>query len=1387
VRKQHIRTLTASALGFMAICITLSGAWDMFPEASSQTRRPQEQMPPAEVSAAIEAQRQASAKLTRSASFDQRFRKLIETAQKSGTVPVVVKVRAAFRPEAQLSSAAELLAQRKVIEEAQDQMLSWLKYVPSTLKRYKYIPYIATSVDTAGLEQLQSSFETLDVSGDTAMRLTMSESLPRVGAMRAWAGGFTGADKIIAVLDSGVDKNHPWLSGKVVSEACYSTNDDVRGYSSICPQGVTESTDPNSGIPCDIPGFGDAGRCGHGTHVAGIAAGRSGVAYGANIISIQVMSHVTNFDACRGEPSCLLAKSSDVVNALNYVYELRTVHNYDIAAVNISLANLTETEGVAFSEYCDNISAETQAMAAAINQLRSVNVATIAAAGNEFRTDALNFPACISSAISVGATNDGGPGATPADTVAEFSNSAPFLNLLAPGNIITFSAPGGGGAGVFGTSMAAAHASGAMAILRQELPIGTNSTVWFDDAMPEGAVPWPDNTATGGVDESWNWVSANPTPHSGIASHQSSIVAATNIRQHYFMNATSTLQIGTGEILYAWVYVDPVEKPSQIMLQWNDGTSWEHRAYWGENKIEWGVDGTPSRINMGTLPQDGGWVKLVIPARAVGLEGGIVSGMAFTQRGGRVTWDQTGKESASVDDLLALLKSTGAPVKDTRPGANDRIVPRIKVDAALGVSVPEQAWVGEYYNNRDLANAPVVVRNDGGGFIDRNFNGASPAPGIGATDYSIRWTRTVTLTEGDYRFSLTGDDGMKLYIDGEEKIDKWSHPAGNSYNVDEHLSSGNHEIRLEYNQITGPAYVRLIWGPFNPACSQTVAGDHWKGEYFNNPNLLGETVMVRDDDMNLAQDWGSGSPSQTCSVFPDNFSARWTRKAGFLATRYRFTVNNVDDGVRLYVGGQLRMDRWFTSSGTNMVEVDIPFAGEHQIVLEFFEGGGLARANVSWTLVPPSAPSNLVAGATSRSQINLNWNDNSNTEDGFRIERWNGGWMHVAAVGPDVRSYADSGLAPSTTYLYRVKAFNNGGDSGYSNESSATTLSCSYGVSPPGAEFMVGGSGSITVSADAGCAWSASTNEYWIQINSGHNGSGNGTVTYTVITDLPVDSYRMGILTVAGQPVYISQYTPCSTCISEQPQPTALDRLATDAGLRGLTASYFSNTTLSGQPALQRTDAIVNFAWAGARPDAALPADRFSVRWRGQLTAPSSEAYTFYLYRNGGARLWVNNRLVIDRWGPPFETLPRSAPVEMKAGEKVDVRLEYYDAEGDASIHLLWSSASTPKQIIPQPNLYPEAATNDSTPTDTNKQTGMLLLPGSDAGLKATRPHCLLVARTDRQRQPVPLAAAYLTMWTAVAIAHTVCLGARPGARPRQDLAEALKNKITKVICNFDV
>jgi hypothetical protein len=161
-------------------------------------------------------------------------------------------------------------------------------------------------------------------------------------------------------------------------------------------------------------------------------------------------------------------------------------------------------------------------------------------------------------------------------------------------------------------------------------------TVWVEDALPGGAVAVPDT-------DGWNWVSGfTPAAFSGNVSHQSALLSG--MHQHYFYNAlgSSALPINVGDKLFVYIYLDPANPPTEIMLQWNEGSSWDHRAYWGQDLITFGMT-NPVRTYMGNLPQTGKWVRLEVPARAVNLEGKTVTGMAFTLYGGRATWDRVGK------------------------------------------------------------------------------------------------------------------------------------------------------------------------------------------------------------------------------------------------------------------------------------------------------------------------------------------------------------------------------------------------------------------------------------------------------------------------------------------------------------------------------------------------------------------------------------------------------------------------------------------------------------------------------------------------------------------------------------------------------------------------
>ena len=137
-----------------------------------------------------------------------------------------------------------------------------------------------------------------------------------------------------------------------------------------------------------------------------------------------------------------------------------------------------------------------------------------------------------------------------------------------------------------------------------------NPVVWVEDSLPTGAVP-----GTEGGD-SWDWVSSNPSPYSGNKATLSSISAG--FHQYFFSGSSQTLQVNGGDVLFAHVYIDPSNVPSELMLQWNDGT-WEHRAYWGASLLSYGTEGTVGRAYAGPLPQTGQWLQIKVPASLVGL------------------------------------------------------------------------------------------------------------------------------------------------------------------------------------------------------------------------------------------------------------------------------------------------------------------------------------------------------------------------------------------------------------------------------------------------------------------------------------------------------------------------------------------------------------------------------------------------------------------------------------------------------------------------------------------------------------------------------------------------------------------------------------------------
>jgi mono/diheme cytochrome c family protein len=169
--------------------------------------------------------------------------------------------------------------------------------------------------------------------------------------------------------------------------------------------------------------------------------------------------------------------------------------------------------------------------------------------------------------------------------------------------------------------------------LRAHLPAEAQEFDWVDDTL----------VAAGTTSGGWNFVEAGEVvPLSGQKVRKQS---GAGIVQHFFQNAERTLRIGEGDRFYAHVWLASDDAPSTLMLQINVNGSWEHRAFWGEDRINFGGLGTdsPGHRRMGALPATGEWVRLEVDASAIGLTPGmLVNGMAFTQFDGLAYWDRSG-------------------------------------------------------------------------------------------------------------------------------------------------------------------------------------------------------------------------------------------------------------------------------------------------------------------------------------------------------------------------------------------------------------------------------------------------------------------------------------------------------------------------------------------------------------------------------------------------------------------------------------------------------------------------------------------------------------------------------------------------------------------------
>ncbi|MBI4148944.1 S8 family serine peptidase [Candidatus Woesearchaeota archaeon] len=276
---------------------------------------------------------------------------------------------------------------------------------------------VAATITPAELEALQDNPEVIGIYEDKLNYPLLDVSVPHIRADVAHSQGITGAGQAVCILDTGINYSHPALGGcfgpgcRVVAGYDFANND-------------TDPADTDS----------------HGTHVAGIIASSdstyTGVAPGARIVALRVCN-----------AGCY---DSDIIRGIAYCMEQRAALN--ISAISMSLGTLDVFTN---SSACDHTP-----IGQAITNATAANISVVVASGNSFSSTGISSPACVSAAIAVGAVND-------SDNIPTFSNSGSLLDLLAPGVSIRSTVLGTSFGDKSGTSMAAPHVAGAVALLQQ--------------------------------------------------------------------------------------------------------------------------------------------------------------------------------------------------------------------------------------------------------------------------------------------------------------------------------------------------------------------------------------------------------------------------------------------------------------------------------------------------------------------------------------------------------------------------------------------------------------------------------------------------------------------------------------------------------------------------------------------------------------------------------------------------------------------------------------------------------------------------------------------------------------------------------------------------------
>ncbi|MBA3697762.1 MAG: hypothetical protein H0W78_02695 [Planctomycetes bacterium] len=359
------------------------------------------------------------------------------------------------------------------------------------------------------------------------------------------------------------------------------------------------------------------------------------------------------------------------------------------------------------------------------------------------------------------------------------------------------------------------------------------------------------------------------------------------------------------------------------------------------------------------------WIDNQLVIDAWYLRGAADSSYTFAAEAGRkyrVRMEYYEHFGSAVAQLL--WQSTSIP-RAAIPSAYLYPTPAIELPSGSGTGL-----LARYYANETLSGIPVHVRTDAR--VDFGWGGGSPDGSVPVESFSARWDGEIEARVSEpLTLIARTDDGVRVWLNGQVVIDSWIlRSAADSTYTFTAEAGRKYRIRMEYYEHTGAAVARLWWQsanepkgpiptsqlyPTDPSDPPNGTGTGLLASYFANETLSGTPVLNRTE-ARVDHAWGSGSPGTGVPV--DVFSARWLGEIEPRTSEPLTLIARTDDGVRLWIDGQLVIDQWILRGAADSTYTFSAEAGrKYRIQLEYFEHLGSAVAKLWWqSASEPRAP-----------------------------------------------------------------------------------------------------------------------------------------------------------------------------------------------------------------------------------------------------------------------------------------------------------------------------------------------------------------------------------------------------------------------------------------------